>query len=104
MLFWFVDEEMNILEEIGLESGDEWRTDGDIGPDIAVHDIEMKEVNIVFLQSLEGCVLVPHISTEGGDGKLWTGTDEVDFFGACHIGRSLKCSIGSWKIEGGVLG
>jgi hypothetical protein len=85
VLFWFVDEEMNILKEVGLKSGDEWRANGDIGPDISVHDIEVKKINVVFFQSLEGCVLVSHVSAESSDGELWARTDEVDFFGACHV-------------------
>ena len=85
VLFWFVDEEMNILEEVGLESGDEWGANSDIGPDIAVHDIEVKKINVVFFQSLEGCVLVSHVGAESSDGELWARTDEVDFFGACHV-------------------
>ena len=85
VLLWFVDEEMNILEEIGTKSGDEWRANSDIGPDITVHDIEVKEIDVVFLQSLESCVLVSHISAKSSDGELWARTDEVDFFGACHV-------------------
>ena len=90
VLLWFVDEEMNILKEIGLESADKWRSNRNIGPDIAVHDIKVKEIDVVFLQNLEGCVLVSHISAKSGDGELWARTDKVDFFGACHFGKSLN--------------
>jgi hypothetical protein len=34
--------------------------------------------------------LVSHISAKSGDGELWARTDKVDFFGACHFGKSLK--------------
>ena len=64
---------------------------GDQGPDRyrryepAVHDVEVEEVDIVLLEGLEGGVLVAHISAKSGDGELWARTDEVDFFGACHV-------------------
>jgi hypothetical protein len=95
VLLWFVDEEMNILEEIGLKSGDEWRANSDIGPDITVHDIEVKEIDVVFLQSLESCVLVSHISAKSSDGELWARTNEVIFF------RRVSCLEGVrvWGIE-----
>ena len=86
---------MNILEEVGLESGDEWGANSDIGPDIAVHDIEVKEIDVVFLQNLESCVLVSHVGAESSDGELWARTDEVDFFGACH-GRKYLAQYHRW--------
>ncbi len=89
MLLWFVDEEVDVLQEAGFEPGDEGRAYGDVWPDVAVHDIEVEEVDVVFQKGLEGGVLIAHVGTEGGDGELGARADEVDFFGACHDGWSL---------------
>ena len=58
-------------------------------PNEGVNQRNLK-IDVVFLQSLEGCVLVSHISAKSGDGELWARTDKVDFFGACHFGKSLN--------------
>jgi len=84
VLFWFVDEKVDILEKVCSEAGNERGADGDVGPDIAIHDIEVNEVDVVLLEGFEGGVLVAHVSTQGGDGKLRAGADEIDFFGAGH--------------------
>ena len=84
VLLGLVDEEVNVLEEVGLEAGDEGGANGDVGPDIAVHDIEVEQVDVVFLEDLKGGVLVAHVGAQGGDRELAAGADEVDFFGAGH--------------------
>lgn len=86
VLLGLVDEEVNVLEKVGLEAGDEGGTDGDVGPDVAVHDIEVEQVDVVVLENLEGRVLVAHVVAQGGDGEVWAGADEVDFFGSGHGG------------------
>jgi len=87
VLLGLVDEEVNVLEEVGLQSGDEGRAHGDVGPDVAVHDVEVKEVDAVFLEGLQGSVLVAHVGTEGGDGELGFAADKVDFFLTGHSGE-----------------
>ena len=92
VLFGLVDEQVNVFEEFGFKAGDEGGTDGDVGPDVAVHDIEVQEVDVVFLQDLQGGGLVAHVVAEGGDGELGAAADEVDFFCAGHDGScKLDC-------------
>ena len=99
VLFWFVDEEVDVFEEVCFEAGDEGGPDGDGGPNIAIHDIKVEEVDIVLLEDLKGGVLVAHVGAQGGDGELGARADEVDFFGACHGKGSLKFEVFSWKSE-----
>ena len=86
MLLRLVDEKVDVLEEVGLETCDEGRANGDVWPDVPVHDIEVEKIDVIFLKNLKGRILIPHVVAEGSDGELRAGADEVDFFGACHDG------------------
>lgn len=86
VLFRFVDEEVDVLQELGFESGHERRADGDGGPDHSVHDIEVQKADPIFDEGLEGGILVADVGGEGGDRELGLGADEGDLFGAGHWG------------------
>ena len=50
VLLGLVDEKVDVFEEVCFKTGNEGRADRDVGPNVSVHDIEVEEVDVVFLK------------------------------------------------------
>ena len=84
-----VDEEMHVLDEVGLEARDEVGSDGGFGPDDSVHDVDVEEGDFSDEESLNGGWLV--LGGEGANGKLRHGG--LTEGGDCGFARHVGCFL-----------
>ena len=101
--FGFVDKEVDVFDEVGVEAGDEVRADGGFGPDDAVHDVDVEERDVAGEEGLDGGGLV--LGGQGADGELGLAAFEAgDGFGAGHGKVLLVTSYWLFgeKVRGGV--